>query len=391
MQRIIFIILATALTIISCGRKKSSKNDIPTDPGSSALLKKFTEVKLPFVFKDSLLDKETPAKEALDWKDFTAEIPDTIFYSEFGKGVQPKLFAVGTNYNDDDAEHYLFVKAVQGDKRVGYIICFNGMEKFKDAMPFVYTDLDYRTNFQGVLSKDYAIDQVKEEYTDKNEALSYRISYLYNNGSGKFQVLLTTDNDENIDEPISSPIDTLPKKNKFSADYGDANNLISIRDGASPNDYIIFVHMPNGELKGPARLIGKDTVRYIKAGDMCQLNIVCRTNEVSLSEASPCRNHTKSTAEFKGIFDKVGRKKVSGENAVEELKKLLKPSTVVRQLPKGANADSLIKKLKMIKPRAVKRADSSATLPPPPVDNDADKITPPPVPVEEKKTDTTKK
>ncbi len=376
MRRIIFLLLALTSIVISCSRKKSGKHDIPTDPGSSAILKKFTAVKLPFVFKDSMLDKEEIAKEALSWKDFTAEIPDSIFNSEFGNGVQPKLYATGTNYNNDDAEHYLFVKAVQGDKKVGYIICFDGMEKYRDAMPIVYTDFDYRTSFHGVLSKDYTIDQVKEEYTDQNEALTYRISYIYNT-AGKFQVLLTTDNDENIDEPISSPIDTLPKKNKYSADYGDANNLISLRDGATANDYIVFVHTPNGELKGPAKFIGKDTVRYVKAGDMCQLNLVCKTDELSMSEAAPCRNHTKSTSEFKGTFDKVGRKRTSKEGAIEDLKKLLKPSTVIRQLPKGVTrVDSLMKK--MVKPKAVKRADSNATMPPP-VDNKD--IAPPPNPV----------
>jgi hypothetical protein len=377
MQRILFFVLVLTSMVISCGRKKSGKHDISTDPGSSEILKKFTAIKLPFVFKDSMLDKEEMAKEALVWKDFTAEIPDSIFNSEFGKGVQPKLYAIGTNYNDDDAEHYLFVKAMQGDKRVGYIICFDGIEKYKDAMPIVYTDFDYRTSFHGVLSKDYTIDQVKEEYTDQNEALTYRISYIYNT-AGKFQVLLTTDNDENIDELISNPIDTLPKKNRYSADYGDANNLISLRDGTTANDYVIFVHTANGELKGHAKFIGNDTVRYIKAGDMCQLNLVCKTDELNMSEAAPCRNHTKSSSEFKGSFDKVGRKKTGKEGAIEDLKKLLKPSTVIRQLPKGVTrADSITKK--MVKPRRVKRIDSSTTMPPP-VDNKGE-TAPPPTPV----------
>lgn len=324
--KIIFLILLTA--IFACGPKKGGKNDLPTNPGSSALLKRFASVKVPYIVKDTLIDKDDNPKDAIDWKAFTAEVSDTIFKSEFGD-VKPKLYPIGKNYNEDDAENYVFLKAVDGDKKVGYILCFDGMEIFKDAMPVVYADYDNKTKFYATLTKNYAIDQIKEMFDNKNETLIYRITYIYNN-AGFFQTVLTTDNDDNTGEILYSPIDTLPKTNKFCGDYGDATNLISIRNGRSATEYMVFVHTTAGELKGYANMKPGDTIRYSKAGDMCQLDIACTAKTAALSENVACRNHTKSNTEFKGKYDLIVPKVEKPKPSIDELKKLLKPTNIVK-------------------------------------------------------------
>jgi hypothetical protein len=351
-----FLLFTLATLIISaCGPKKN-KNDEPTNPGSSALLKKFTTVKVPYLLKDSLIEKDDNVKDAIAWADFTKEVPDTIFKSEFGADVKPKLYPIAIHFNDDDAEYYVFVKAVDGDKKVGYILCFDGMELFKDAMPVVYADYDNKTKFYATLTKNYAIDQIKEQIDNKNELLIYRITYIYNN-AGFFQTVLTTDNDDNSGEAVYSPIDTLPKTNKFCGDYGDAKNIISIRNGKTETDYTIFVHTEAGELKGNARLIAGDTLRYSKAGDMCQLDLAISKKYVTLSENVACRNHTKSNTEFKGKYELIEKvKETAPKLTEEELKKLLRPTNTVK--PKTyvpESFDSLRKKAVEVKPRPVKR------------------------------------
>jgi hypothetical protein len=361
--------LCVVTIIAACGPKRKGANeDTPTNPGSSALLKKFESVtisKLPFYFKDSLLDKDEVSKNAISWKDFTAEVPDTIFNAEFGKGVQPKIYPVGLHFYDDNVENYVFIKAVDGDKKVGYVLCFDGMEKYKDALAVVYTDFDYKTKFFATLTKEYTIDQIKEATNDKNEALSYRVSYIYNNtgnNTGSFITLLTTDNDANTGEPLYNPIDTLPAKNKFCGDFGDNNNIVSIRDGNGPNSYVVFVHTSLGEINGPAVLVGNDTIRYLKGGDMCQLNIIVKGDEVKINEQNPCGNHRKAYTEFSGVFDKIG-KKAEAKQSIDQLKQLLRPSNIVRPLPKVLPNQDSLNKIKQLKANKPKRKDSLANNP----------------------------
>ena len=66
--------------------------------------------------------------------------------------------------------------------------------------------------------------------------------FILNEESRSFMLILTEQLDDKLAELVN-PIDTLPRKQKFSADYGSGkNNLVSVRDAAKPDRFIFFIH-----------------------------------------------------------------------------------------------------------------------------------------------------
>ena len=115
--------------------------------------------------------------------------------------------------------------------------------------------------------------------------------------------------EENAD--LINPIDTLPRTRKFAGDYTKGKrNIVSIRDGRTPNQAVAFVHIEKddgeciGELKGDILFTSSTRAVYRQGGDPCVLEFSFASSSVSLKEVEGCGNHRELNCTLDGSFTK---------------------------------------------------------------------------------------
>ena len=310
MKKILFC-LSLILLLFACKNKKTSLQDDSTVTVSD-FIAFFPEVSLPYYVSDSMLLKRTSDSMVIGRKNFTKFIPDSIYRKDFGRGVTPKLYAMGSAV-EKKKEKYLFIKAVSGSKRVAYLVCFSKDDQFLRAMPLVKSGIDHNTSAYGLLDTKFQITTYRESRKSSEAIVFKRNVYFYDRNSDQFTLIMTEPN-EDIIQDIINPIDTLVSKHKFAGDYVlNKRNFISIRDGRNPSEIQFFVHFEkmngecNGELKGTARMISKTVAQYAKGDNPCVLEFSFTAGRVTMKEKGGCGSYRDIKCFFEGSFPKKKR------------------------------------------------------------------------------------
>lgn len=137
----------------------------------------------------------------------------------------------------------------------------------------------------------------REKQDKENTILFTREGWAFN--VKEFIVIVSeTNEDVKKNNTILNPIDTLPRKNKFSGNYiKDAKNFISVRDGKTASSYLFFIHFEKnnstciGELKGEMKLKDAKSAVYTANGDPCIIDFIFSGNEIEVKEQGSCGNH----------------------------------------------------------------------------------------------------
>jgi hypothetical protein len=132
--------------------------------------------------------------------------------------------------------------------------------------------------------------------------------YILNNEARSFMLIVTDQLDEKPAELIN-PIDTLPRKNKLSADYATGKvNLVSVRDGHRPDRIRFFIHFEKnnhectGELKGEAMLRSPTIAEYRTGSDPCILQLSFTSSSVTIKEIEGCGSRRGLHCSFDGTY-----------------------------------------------------------------------------------------
>ena len=113
-------------------------------------------------------------------------------------------------------------------------------------------------------------------------------------------MLTETNEDRTAGKVILNPLDTFPRKNKYSGDYvKGSKNVLFIRDGKTPGQYLFYVHFQtddqdepcSGELKGSLKMVSDKAGIYTGNTDPCVLNLTFTGNEVKVKETGSCGNY----------------------------------------------------------------------------------------------------
>jgi hypothetical protein len=270
----------------------------------------FPQINLPFTVADTTLNKKTGDSSLIAYSVFTQFIPDSVIKKEFGK-LKPKIYPLG-RAKEKGREIYLFAKAVQGAKKVGYLVTFNTDNEYLNTLPIVRTAEGYRS--YGSLDKKFQITTYREN-KNKSGAVNFKRNvFIYNNASNDFTLILTEPNQE-IMEDILNPIDTFSQKNKYTGDYpANKKNFISFRDGKNPSEILFFIHFEKnkgeciGELKGTARFVSSKMARYNVSGNPCTLEFSFTTSSVTMKEVEGCGSFRDIKCFFEGTYPKKKRK-----------------------------------------------------------------------------------
>jgi hypothetical protein len=305
------LVLLLALVLVAGCKQKKKPSLSGEDPVEVAdFIDFFKPLSLPYQVADTSLTKKDKDSLLISYKIFTQFVPDSLLGKIYGKGVKPKIYSLG-KAEVPKGETYLFVKTVIADKKAVFLLSFDKKNKFIAGMPILRPDKISNTSQYATLDKRYTITKTVQRRNADGSQSEGKDVYILNGDAGQFNLIMTDALDEKISELIN-PIDTLPRKHKLSADYGNGKlNLVSIRDGRKPDRLSFFIHFEKnngectGELKGEAMLKTANTAEYRENGDPCILSFTFSSTAVTLTETN-CGSRRGLNCTFDGSF---GRRK----------------------------------------------------------------------------------
>ena len=306
-----FIILLAA-----CKSKKTSlSGDEPVEVAD--FIEFFPDTKLPYQPADSVLLKKEKDSLLISYKVFTQFVPDSILSQVFGKTVKPKIYPLAKNKGD---ETYLFAKAIAGNKRTVLVLCFDKKNQFIAAMPFLSLDQLAGTQQTANMDSRYTITKSLFRKNKDGTVSEGKDVYVLNSGAGSFMLIMTDALDDKPTE-LTNPIDTISRKQKYTADYGSGKmNLVSIRDGRKNDRLSFFIHFEKnngectGELKGEAIIKSPTIAEYREGGDPCILQFRFTSSSVTIKELEGCGSRRGLRCSFNGTYS---RKKETKPKAVK--------------------------------------------------------------------------
>lgn len=251
---------------------------------------------------DLLSNKDTTVIRSADFEKF---ISDSVKQKLFGKTGKVKYIALARIKAPEKTSYYI-VKAINGNKRVALLLPFTNSQ-FDIAFPFLVPDNDGTTKQVSSIDKSNAITKLISQKKPGGDVAEGKDVYQYVPEAKKFTLLLTSP--LNATREIINPIDTLPRKNKFSGDYIiDKKNFVSIRDGRNATELLLFIHIEkgecSGEIKGSLLMTSSTKGVYRQGGDPCQLSFQFAGNTVSVKEDGGCGSRRGLDCSFDGSYKK---------------------------------------------------------------------------------------
>lgn len=308
MNKILVFLLLVSL-IASCKSKKTKLAD-EDEVEIEGFIEFFPDLNLPYQLTDSIVTRKPTDSSTIGYKIFTQFVPDSVITKQFGTKVKPMIYPLGKSVVED-YETYLFIKAVAASKKVGYILAFDKDSKFVSAMPLVVPDKDPATSQFATLDKKYSLTSVLRKKNSEGAFDEEKNVYILNADARIFTLILTDAGIPDEEQEIINPIDTFPKKHKFSGDYvKDKRNYISIRDGRNSSEIMFFTHFEKqngectGELKGNATINGAKTALFRANGNPCVLEFSFQGNSVSMREVEACGSYRDITCFFEGSYQR---------------------------------------------------------------------------------------
>ena len=287
-----------------CGNKKKPSLSGTDKVEVSDFIESFELIKPPYEVIDTSLNRKQNDSLLISNTIFNQFVPDSVLTNLFGKNSKPKIYL--SKRVKIETESYLFPKLITANKKAVIVLCFDSKNQFKAWLPLLVQDnnpattqisgLDRRSSFY----KNVSLKKPGDVTAEGKEVFAY--------DSGQFVLIMTDPIDDRVEE-IINPIDTLQKKNKFSADYiKDKMNIVSIRDHAEQGKFHFFIHIDknngecDGELKGVASFTSANTALYKQQGDACSLQFNFSSSSVSIKETEPCGAHRGVKCSFDGSF-----------------------------------------------------------------------------------------
>lgn len=303
----VFIIVIVCVLAFACKDKKSSLT------GNQQIdLKDFydayPELKLPFTVSDTTM-KKVADTAVVSYAVFAQFIPDTLLMPVFGKDKKLVIQPIG-KIEVKDKETYLATLVSSKSKSAIYLLVFD-KGQYKVNLPLLISNSS-DVHEHASIDKKLSVS-INKDWTKDNVLFYNRIIYAYNN-VGVFTTVLTETNEprNSAASAVINPLDTMPRKNKYSGDYiKGKRSFVSIRDGAAPGKYLFFVHFDNekeescgGELKGEMTMTGERTGTYNDNGDPCVIDFAFTDKQVMVKEQGSCGNYRGIKCFFNDTYTK---------------------------------------------------------------------------------------
>lgn len=323
MVRYLAFMAAAFCLLTACGNKKKPSLSGTDEVVASDFIESYELIKPPYEVNDTSLNKKEKDSLLISGKIFAQFVPDSVLTKVFGKNAKPKIY-LGKKINEKE-DSYLFTKVATADKKAIFVLCFDKRNSFKAALPLLIQDADpATTQISGLNRKFEFYESVSMKKPDGSTAEGKDV-YIYSSDAEQFLLIAKDALDDRVREVIN-PIDTLQKKNKFSADYiKDKMNLISIRDDSKAGRISFFIHFDRndgkciGELKGVANITSANTAIYQQPGDPCSIQFNFSSSSVTIKENQACGAHRGVKCSFDGSYPR--KKETKQKTPIKKMSK----------------------------------------------------------------------
>ena len=294
------------LMMFACRNKKKLSGNEHVE--AAEFFNAYNALKLPFSVADTSLNAIVDTN-TISSAVFTQFVPDTIFNIPFGKDRKFIIHPIG-KVEVKGKETY-FATLVSGKNATAIYLSVYDKNKVTANLLLVASNDDESVTSASIDKKLSIV--INKEWTIKNDIYYNRIIYAYNN-VGLFTTVLTeTNEDRRAEKTLSNPLDTFPKKYKYSGDYvKGSKNIVSVRDGKKPDEYLFFVYFENGseeepcggELRGMMKMVSEKTAVYQGQGDPCKLDFNFTPNKIMVKETGSCGNYRGIKCFFNDTYTK---------------------------------------------------------------------------------------
>lgn len=255
----------------------------------------FPTITPPFIVADTNLSKSGDTI-LIGTKALLQFFPDSSLTTIVGKTRKLIIHPVGKIEKEKENYYLLRFSVPKKNSRLGVFVT-DKKNNYLASKELLRTDNeDGYVHFVSINREPtFLISQ--EKFGKENTLQFSRTGWVYNS-AGLFIVVINDSNEDPKKTGIINPIDTLPKKNKYSGDYvQDKKSYLSIRDTKKANTYLFFIHFEKnegsctGELKGELTINSSGKAQYKANGDPCVIDFRFEGREVSFKEQGSCGNH----------------------------------------------------------------------------------------------------
>jgi hypothetical protein len=310
------LLIVLFVLAISCKSKKVSPGNEDEEVTVPEFIHFFHSLPIPYEVTDTILRRKEPETAVIHYNLFTRLLPDTLLTRYFGKEAKPRLYAIGKT-KVPGAESYLFVKGIAGNRRILFVLVFDGKDHYSATRPVIYSDNQAGISGEAGMDAKYTLSVGQRRKGQDGQVYYTKNDYVFN-ADGGFILILTESNEGKTKiPPIYNPIDTFPHRHKFSGDYAqDKRNIIAIRDdGKDASRFWFFVHFEKdngdckGEVKGQAKFVSPGVARYRSYSDPCAIQFTFDNGGISMNEEGGCGVHRDIKCLFEGFFERRPDKK----------------------------------------------------------------------------------
>lgn len=299
------------VVMLGCSDNKSAESaEAETGFNYESFSKHYATGRLPYQLSDTALqrNRDTARIASAQLVPFVA---DSLIKHIFVKSTGIRYIPL-QKVETPKSESYFITKAVAAGKTVALLTVFDKEHTKGATFPFLVPDADAGTAQISSIDNSFSITR-NTNRRDKNDVLTEgKDVYAYNADANGFTLIMTDKLQDKTPELIN-PIDTLPRRNRYSGDYvKDKKNIVSIRDGRTASELQFFVHFEKdkgeciGELKGTLFMTSTTTAVFRPSGDPCVLDVRFTPTSVSLHEAEGCGSHRGLKCLFDDTYPRKG-------------------------------------------------------------------------------------
>ena len=301
------LVLCLLLVMLACKDKKINfSGEVPVKIGD--FIAAFPKLIPNYWVADTNINKASDTI-TIGYKVLQQFFPDSAITKIVSNSKKLSIHPVGII--EKEKENYLLINFIS-QKKITYLVVFVVDKKNKylasKQLLSSFNDDGY-SHFISINREPTFL--ISKEKRNKDEVNKFsRTGWVYTS-AGNFMVVINDTNEDPQKKAVINPIDTLPKKNKYSGEYvQDKKNYISIRDTKKNNVYLFFIHFEKnvgaciGELKGELKMKNTNAAQFKENGDPCIIDFRFEENEIILIEQGSCGNHRGIKCIFNDTFVK---------------------------------------------------------------------------------------
>ncbi|MGI8952141.1 MAG: hypothetical protein ACR2FN_11215 [Chitinophagaceae bacterium] len=294
---------------VACGEHKTTlSEDAPVKPAD--FFSAFPKLNLPFYVADTNISKIITDTVTISHKVFQQFVPDSILENFTGNQIN-NLIINSVGKIEKGNELYLLTKFTQGKKIILLCFLFDRKYHFIAALELLNNKSGDNYIHSVNINNEPTFLVSREKTTANNQTFYTKNGYAFNKDAGGF-IIVINDSNEDVSKlnNIINPIDSFPKKNKYSGNYvQNKKNFISLRDGKNALVYNFFIHFEKddeciGELKGEMRLTSANKAIYQQSGDACVIDFEFENKSITVKEEGNCGNHRGIKCYFDDTYKK---------------------------------------------------------------------------------------